>query len=244
MNKSVDFLCHICCRCCHSKHTTNNDKTDKHQTNGLSSGCRRCKNTELSECEPWTLAARSRTPRCTSSWRFRSSESSSSRNFICAFTDVVVSYRASACKRHKTHTVRYLIQFPRHSVNNKLSCYWLTTHHIASLCNCRKNYTRCRCTRSICTVCLIIWRPRHASECRRIGDRAFSVTTQRSMEQAADSWSYCSWPVLFVVNWKLFCSILPTDTGKQTDDCFVMHPLSSVGAQSAQYKKLNHCDYI
>jgi len=111
MNKSVDFLCHICCRCCHSKHTTNNDKTDKHQTDGLSSGCRRCKNTELSECEPWTLAARSRTPRCTSSWRFRSSESSSSRNFICAFTDVVVSYRASACKRHKTHTVRYLIQF-------------------------------------------------------------------------------------------------------------------------------------
>jgi len=42
-----------------------------------------------------TLAARSRTPRCTSSWRFRSNESSSSRNFICALTDVVVSYRGS-----------------------------------------------------------------------------------------------------------------------------------------------------
>jgi len=42
------------------------------------------------------------------------------------------------------------------------------------------------------------------------------------------SWSYCSRPLLFTVNWKHFCSSLPTDTGK-TDDCSVMHRRSSVG---------------
>ena len=48
-----------------------------------------------------TLAARSRTPLCSSSWRFRSNESSSSRNFACAFTEVVISYRRSACNTYK-----------------------------------------------------------------------------------------------------------------------------------------------
>ena len=36
----------------------------------------------------------------------------------------------------------------------------------------------------------------------------------------------CSWPLLFVTNWRQFCSSLPMDTGKQTDDCFVIHPRS------------------
>jgi len=46
-----------------------------------------------------------------------------------------------------------------------------------------------------------------------------------------ESWDCCDQPLLFVVNWKHFCSSLrlSTDTGIQTDDCFVMHPQSSVG---------------
>jgi len=40
------------------------------------------------------------------------------------------------------------------------------------------------------------------------------------------SWSDCGRPPAFVVNWKHFCSSLSTDTGKQTDDCFVMRPRS------------------
>jgi len=40
------------------------------------------------------------------------------------------------------------------------------------------------------------------------------------------SWSCCSRPPLFVANWKHFCSSLPSDTGIQTDDCFVMRPRS------------------
>ena len=45
----------------------------------------------------------------------------------------------------------------------------------------------------------------------------------------ADVSSYCGWPLFFVVNWKHFCPSLPTDTGEQTDDCFVMRPRSSIG---------------
>ena len=40
------------------------------------------------------------------------------------------------------------------------------------------------------------------------------------------TWSCCSRPLLSVANWKHFCSSLPMNTGKQTDDCFVMCPWS------------------
>ena len=44
------------------------------------------------------------------------------------------------------------------------------------------------------------------------------------------SWSCCSRPLLFVINWKHFCCpILPTNAGKQTGHCFVMRRRSSVG---------------
>jgi len=36
------------------------------------------------------------------------------------------------------------------------------------------------------------------------------------------SLSCCSRPLLFVANWKYFCVSLPMDTGKQSDDYFVM----------------------
>ena len=80
--------------------------------------------------------------------------------------------------------------------------------------------------RASSSVDLVVLRTR-----RRIGDRAFSVATPWNMKHGTGcrhSWSCCGRPILFVANWKHFCSSLPTDTGQQTDHCFVMRPRSSV----------------
>jgi len=81
----------------------------------------------------------------------------------------------------------------------------------------------CQCTCSICNACFIVWWPHHAADAWINQRQGFLCRHTTSIEWAADSWSWCGQPLLFVTYWKIFCSSLPVDTGKQTDDdCFVM----------------------
>ena len=63
---------------------------------------------------------------------------------------------------------------------------------------------------------------------RRIGDKAFSVAAPRAWNTLPTQLKLLYGRLLlFVADWKHFCSSLPMDTGK-TDDCCVMRPRSSV----------------
>ena len=97
-----------------------------------------------------------------------------------------------------------------------------------------------RRTCMICAAWFVVWRPRCAMDTLTNRRQGFLCRRTASMEQAANTAEAAAVNHYFSSSTEKHssCSILPTDTGKLTDNCFVMHPRSSVGAQ---YKWPQYC---
>ena len=65
---------------------------------------------------------------------------------------------------------------------------------------------------------------------RRIGDTAFSVAAPRAWNRLPTQLKLLRSTTTFRRQLKTFRSILPTNTGEQADDCFVMRPRSRGGS--------------
>ena len=84
----------------------------------------------------------------------------------------------------------------------------------------------CRRTRAVCTAFFVVCRPRRATDKSTNRRQGFLCRRTASMEHAADTAEAAAVDHYFSP--PHVCSSLPTDTGIQTDDCFVMRPQSSV----------------
>jgi len=69
-----------------------------------------------------------------------------------------------------------------------------------------------RYTRTICTVCLILWRPHYATDMSTNQRQSFLCCFQMHGTDCPQTWSCCSWQTNFVENWKHFCLSLYSDT--------------------------------
>ena len=95
----------------------------------------------------------------------------------------------------------------------------------------------CPYTRSICTACFVVWRPRRAADTstnRRHG--LLCSAAPRAWNRLPTQLKLLRSTTTFRRQLKTFCSSLQTDTGEQTDDCFVTRPPISSRQQRAQYK--------
>ena len=89
----------------------------------------------------------------------------------------------------------------------------------------------CHVTVDRCSIILTPLKANTTPACRgstrrRIDDWAFSVAAPRAWNTLPTQLKLLRSTTTYSRQLTTFCSSLPTDTGKQTDDCFLVHPRS------------------